>query len=225
MKKLLLTILTIALFAPVMARAETFPDFPMLMWGTLKINGAAAPAGTVLRAYYGSTLAGQITTTASGQYGSSSVTGAKLIVAKGAGVITFKVIASGFNSGAETGGTVAQTILAFSSSTVSHNFDFTINVANTGDTGGTGGSSGSGSTGNTVSTPNAPVVPIVNPNPEIPVVKIIVDANNDAKVDVLDFNTLMVHWGEAGASIFTDFNGDGRVDVFDFNLLMVNWTV
>ena len=49
------------------------------------------------------------------------------------------------------------------------------------------------------------------------------DVNGDSKVDFLDFNVLMVHWGEAGANIIGDFNSDGVVDFLDFNMLMVNW--
>ena len=52
-----------------------------------------------------------------------------------------------------------------------------------------------------------------------------VDANKDNKIDVLDFNTLMVNWGKTTANNIADFNGDGKVDVFDFNLLMINWTL
>ena len=52
-----------------------------------------------------------------------------------------------------------------------------------------------------------------------------VDANKDNKIDVLDFNTLMVNWGKTEAGNIADFNGDGKVDVFDFNLLMINWTL
>ena len=51
------------------------------------------------------------------------------------------------------------------------------------------------------------------------------DANKDNKIDVLDFNTLMVNWGKTTANNVADFNGDGKVDVFDFNLLMINWTL
>lgn len=50
------------------------------------------------------------------------------------------------------------------------------------------------------------------------------DANTDGKVDFLDFNALMVHWGEKGTNIIGDFNSDGVVDFLDFNMLMVNWT-
>ncbi|KKT16588.1 MAG: hypothetical protein UV99_C0010G0018 [Parcubacteria group bacterium GW2011_GWC1_43_61] len=52
-----------------------------------------------------------------------------------------------------------------------------------------------------------------------------VDANKDGKIDVLDFNSLMVNWGSTSANNVADFNGDGKVDVFDFNLLMINWTL
>ena len=48
---------------------------------------------------------------------------------------------------------------------------------------------------------------------------------NDNKIDVLDFNSLMVHWGETGTSNIADFNEDNKVDVFDFNYLMIYWTV
>lgn len=49
-----------------------------------------------------------------------------------------------------------------------------------------------------------------------------VDGNNDGKIDVLDFNLLMINWGSEG--VVADFNGDGKVDVLDFNALMIHWT-
>ena len=48
------------------------------------------------------------------------------------------------------------------------------------------------------------------------------DTNNDNKIDVLDFNTLMVNWGNTGTNV-ADFNGDSHVDIFDFNYLMIHW--
>ena len=50
-----------------------------------------------------------------------------------------------------------------------------------------------------------------------------VDINNDDKIDILDFNALMVSWGSAAVGSLADFNGDNKVDIFDFNLLMINW--
>lgn len=51
-----------------------------------------------------------------------------------------------------------------------------------------------------------------------------IDANKDGKIDVLDFNTLMVNWGKTESGNIADFTGDGKVDIFDFNTLMINWT-
>ena len=51
-----------------------------------------------------------------------------------------------------------------------------------------------------------------------------VDTNKDNKIDVLDFNSLMVNWGSTSSNNIADFDGNGKVDVFDFNLLMINWS-
>jgi serralysin len=51
-----------------------------------------------------------------------------------------------------------------------------------------------------------------------------VDANKDGKIDVLDFNTLMINWGKTTVGNVADFNSDGKVDIFDFNSMMINWT-
>jgi len=50
-----------------------------------------------------------------------------------------------------------------------------------------------------------------------------VDANNDDKIDVMDFNTLIVNWGSTAADNLADFDKNNKVDVFDFNLLMIHW--
>ncbi len=50
------------------------------------------------------------------------------------------------------------------------------------------------------------------------------DTNEDGKVDILDFNSLMIHWGETTTNNIADFNNDNKVDIFDFNSLMINWT-
>lgn len=51
------------------------------------------------------------------------------------------------------------------------------------------------------------------------------DANKDGKVDIIDFNLLMVNWGNNPTNLAADLNGDGKVDIFDFNILMINWTI
>ena len=50
-----------------------------------------------------------------------------------------------------------------------------------------------------------------------------VDINNDNKIDILDFNVIMVNWGAEGNNV-ADLNKDGKVDILDFNALMVFWS-
>lgn len=52
------------------------------------------------------------------------------------------------------------------------------------------------------------------------------DTNGDGVVNILDFNTLITHWGQNVTNGATDgdFNGDGVVNILDFNILITNWT-
>ncbi len=50
------------------------------------------------------------------------------------------------------------------------------------------------------------------------------DINNDGKVDLTDFNLLIVSWGSTGSGLPADLNNDGVVDLLDFVLLLANWT-
>lgn len=79
---------------------------------------------------------------------------------------------------------------------------YTINISN-------GGGSGGGSGGGVI-------------QPPVTIGK--VDANNDGKVNVLDFVVLMINWGKAGTGNVGDFNNDSKVDILDFITLMINWT-
>ncbi len=79
-------------------------------------------------------------------------------------------------------------------------------------------SSGSSGSGGGVSTPSTPASTLSAAAQKV-------DANKDNKIDVLDFNSLMVNWGKTGTGNVADFDGNGKVDVFDFNLLMINWTL
>lgn len=49
------------------------------------------------------------------------------------------------------------------------------------------------------------------------------DIVRDGKIDVLDFNSLMVNWGRNNLNNRADVNQDRIVDIFDFNLLMIHW--
>ncbi len=78
--------------------------------------------------------------------------------------------------------------------------------------GGGGGGGGSGLTPVSTSTP-------------APGIAQKADMDKNGKVDIFDFNLLMVHWGETGSGNVADINGDNRVDILDFNSLMIYWTV
>ena len=54
--------------------------------------------------------------------------------------------------------------------------------------------------------------------------KILGDINRDKKVDIFDFNLLIVNWGDSPKNRKADLTKDGKVDILDFNTLMVNWT-
>lgn len=49
------------------------------------------------------------------------------------------------------------------------------------------------------------------------------DINQDGKVDILDFNILMVNW-RTPLVLRADITVDGVVDIFDFNIMMVQWS-
>ena len=50
------------------------------------------------------------------------------------------------------------------------------------------------------------------------------DINRDGKVDMFDFNILLVQWGKTGNNLSADLNSDGVVDIIDFNQLQVYWS-
>jgi hypothetical protein len=133
--------------APLVTRADV-PDFPMSFYGGVTINGAAAAVGTVVRAYYGSILAGEVTVTEAGVYGSAASTAQKLLVANGTGVISFTVIAAAINGGVETGGTTSLTYPGFvtdGSVNLDLPFIFTTTSRRTSSGGGGGGGGSSAS--------------------------------------------------------------------------------
>ncbi|MBU4368153.1 hypothetical protein KJ575_00330 [Patescibacteria group bacterium] len=89
---------------------------------------------------------------------------------------------------------------------------------------GVGGGGGGGGGVQPASTSTPSPTPTPTPLPTLSPAAQKVDANKDSKIDILDFNILMVNWGKTGTGNVADFNGDGKADIFDFNLLMINWT-
>ena len=195
-------------------KAETFPSFPMAFWGSVTVDGNSAPVGTVVRAYYGTTLAGQIVVQEAGIYGYTEATKQKLLVAEGVGQITFKFQQNSLNGGAETDGTTLQTYAAFESGiTKNFNLAFILSAPPASSPPPTqttsGGSGGGGGGGGGSYTP--------------PLASIKGDINNDKKVDKYDFALIMANWGKTGSNS-SDLNGDNKVDKYDFALLMLNWS-
>jgi len=227
MKKLITIIAFLSLFTAIRASAESIPAFPMAFWGNVTINGSSAPIDTVIRAYYGDTLAGQVVVKEAGVYGYDSPTGQKLLVGEGTGEIVFKFQSVSFNNNNETAGTASQSHSAFvSGETIHKDLSFSIEIPapapqSSGGGGGGGGGSSGGSSGGSGSGGGSYIPPTsssLSPAAQK------VDANKDNKIDVLDFNILMVNWGKTGTDNIADFNQDGKIDIFDFNLLMINWT-
>lgn len=216
MKRTLYAILALVLLAPVSTiyALDGFPAFPMAFWGNVTINGSAAPVGTVVRAYYGSTLAGMVVVEQSGVYGYTEATKQKLVVAEGVGQLSFKIQSVSFNSGAETAGSPIVSYSGFiSGATISKDLAFMIPVpiptqASSG--GGGSSSGGGGGGGGSIVTQQA--------------ITIKGDATGDGKVDIFDFNAFLIQWGKAGNSLSADFDKSGTVDIFDFNWMLINWT-
>ena len=193
------------LLVPSVVAAQSLPAFPMAFWGSVTINGSVTPIGTVIRAYYGSTLAGTATVQEAGVYGYTEATKQKLVLREGLGAITFKVQASGFNSGNETTGDSTITYNGFTSgSTIQKDLAFSIAIPVPSSSGGGGGGGGGGLILGATTSKG--------------------DATGDSKVDVLDFNTLLIQWGKTGTGLTADFDGNGTIDIFDFNLLLINWS-
>jgi hypothetical protein len=51
-----------------------------------------------------------------------------------------------------------------------------------------------------------------------------IDNDTKCNVDIFDFNTLVLNWGNINTGNISDLNKDGIVDILDFNILMLNWT-
>jgi hypothetical protein len=141
------TLLYILLLFPALAFAN-MPAFPMAFWGTVTLDGQPAPSGTIVRAYYGSALAGEAVVNEPGIYGYTEPTKQKLVAGEGTGEITFTVQSSAFNGGKETQGTSPMTQSGFiSGETIQKALVFTGSVQSSSSGGSHGGSSGGSSSG------------------------------------------------------------------------------
>lgn len=93
-----------------------------------------------------------------------------------------------------------------------------------GTTPGGGGGGGGGSNGAVAAAPApAPAPAPVCGRPSLAASKR-ADTNDDGKVNILDFNSLMVNWGRTNTGNVADLDLNCKVDLFDFNSLMIYWT-
>ena len=214
--KILAPFISIGLFLPVFAFAQT-PSMPHQFFGTVKFtDGVAVPNGRTVEAKINGSVVGS-SVTASGNYGYNPNL---LFALDNEGVNAGKTVefyVSGIKAN-ETAvfvnGNSSQKNL-----TIPASLPTTPTPSPTPTTGGGGGgsTSGGGGGGGGVTTPSTPTSPLSAAAQKV-------DANKDGKIDILDFNTLMVNWNRTESGNIADFTGDGKVDIFDFNTLMINWT-
>jgi hypothetical protein len=186
------------LLLPVLAFAQQGPSLPHQFFGSVNYTNGAAPNGLVVEAKINGAVVGS-SVTANGKYGYNPN-------------LLFALDNNGVNAGKTVefyvSGIKANETAVFTNG-ASTQLNLTIPA-----------SSGSGSTGGGggIITPSTPASPLSAAAQKV-------DANKDGKIDVLDFNALMVNWGKTGTGNTADFNSDGKVDIIDFNMLMINWTL
>lgn len=198
----LLLILLFA-FLPLFCSAESFPIFPMAFWGNASTDGNPLPSGTTIRAYCNDVRIGEIEMADNGIYGYADSTKNKLLVSQCGTDIIFKYLLENSNADMAGGEEIKEDFE--SGVTIHKNLNFISVQSQSSNTGGASpGNAGGGAT-----------LP--------PVTYRSGDVDQDNKIDILDFNMLMVNWGNNPVFLGADIDGNGKVDIFDFNLLMVNW--
>lgn len=186
-----------------------FPDFPMAFWGDATLNGNDLPAETKIQAYCDNELIGEVTMIEDGIYGYNLATKNKLLVSNCNSKIVFKYLLKG-NEEALAGDEEISYVNGFEAGKViEKDLHFINSIAVTEEQSDNESGGGTGS-----SFSNVTLTEDTTKTGDI-------DGNN--KVDILDFNLLMINWGNNPQNEAADIDGNGKVDIFDFNLLMVNW--
>lgn len=191
------------LLLPVLVFAQS-PSLPHQFFGSVNYTNGAAPNGLVVEARISGSVVGS-SITAGGNYGYNPNL---LFALDNDGVHAGKTVEF-YVSGIKANETAV--FVNGNSSQVNLTIPASLPTTPTSTSGDDGGGGGGGAT--TTTTPQVAGVSTIKG-----------DANNDQKVDILDFNILMINWGKTGSGIACDFNSDGKIDIFDFNLLMINWT-
>ena len=214
MKLLKISVLAgVLVLAPLVVLAQT-PGIPHQFYGTVSYDSGTTPSGLTVRALVGSTVVSTSVTQSNGQYG---VNPDLLIVSGQTAEATILFTVNGAparETATFANGTLTQLNLTVPGSAP------TPTPTPTPAPGGGGGGSNPLPSSTQNPTPTLTTTPA--PKQALTEEQKKVDANNDGMIDVLDFNALMVNWGDAGGA--GDFDSNGTVDVFDFNMLMINWS-
>ncbi len=101
-----------------------------------------------------------------------------------------------------------------------------LTISSTPTSGGNGSSGDSGSNGSSGSSGGGSISggSSTNSGDNEDTTKCTGDISEDNKVDILDFNLLIVNWGDNPGNKKADLDKNNRVDILDFNTLIVNWT-
>ena len=201
------------LVVPGIALAQ--PGIPHQFYGTVSYESGTTPDGLVVEAKVISGTVVGSSVTKSVEYG---INPSLLFASKTEGEWSGETVTF-FVDGTDTGESFALVKGGYT------NLNLTVPGAAPGTVTTSGGSpstsSGSSSGGGTPPPTLTDIPPAVTSLTEA---QKVYDTNGDNAIDVLDFNSLIVHWGETGSAVVADFDGNGSVDVFDFNSLMVHWT-
>ena len=207
-KKIILTILSCLslLFVQTpQVKAIAPPSLPVFFFGNATIFGHPAPVGAQISAEINGTQVASTQLAIAGKYFIEIPNGSANI----GKTVSFKINGIAKSNNQRQCANVATTPLI--------NFNLIIEAD---PTPAPNPPSGGGGGGGAILTPS----PSPNPSSQpLTSAQQKVDANKDDKIDALDFNALMVHWGEEGEKISADFNADNKVDILDFNMLMINW--
>ena len=198
----LLTILTISvLILPMVALGQSPPpSIPLLVYGNVIIDNNPAPIGTIITAEIENIEVANTAVTIQGRYSIDVPDGS----ANEGKTIKFKVI--GITNEANQCEDV--------NITTNPIINLDLAVTSPSSPPSSPPSSGGGGGGPSIITPTSPLSEAAQA----------VDTNGDSKIDILDFNSLMVNWGKTESGDLADFDANGTVDIFDFNLLMIYWT-
>ena len=212
----IVTVVGIVLILPAVALAV--PAMPHQFYGTVVFSNGSAPDGLLVEAKKVDGESIQSTVTKNGKYGYDPT----FKVEDNNSVLAGKTIE--FYVGGVKANTSPETVVFANGNSSQVNLTIPASLPTTG--GGEDSTSGGSTTSGGGGGGGGSAVAITTTIPTtLSAAAQKVDANKDNKIDVLDFNTLMVNWGKTTANNVADFNGDGKVDVFDFNLLMINWTL